>query len=144
MIIFFYWLLCILSCVYAFIYGGKEGRIVSFLLILAAITTLLFYFDDSWIGINKVIFFIDLLLFLSLYIVCIWSAKNWLLWISGIQSAGVFTHIAAGIGIKYPPHVYQLFQGFWAVALIFVMVIGIHGNRVFYDKKFNFRENKSK
>lgn len=144
MIFLLYWLLCLVSCLYVFSYGGKEGRIVTLLLMISTISTYWVYENNTWAGTNISVFLVDLFFFIGLLILTFRSDKNWIVWLTGIQLVGVMTHISAGIGISFPPRLYQLFQGFWAIPFIIVMIVAIHGNRVFYEEKFNFISEKQK
>jgi len=119
-------------CGYACWKGGRDGRLVSALLILAGIMTVVVkaLFDHTWAQTNIPVLVVDLSLLLALA----WVAKStryyWPVWICGLHLASIATHFGAGLldgGIK--PVVYYNMQSFWSIPELVIMVLGIATDR---------------
>lgn len=114
------------SCAYACFEGGKEGRWVSFLIIIAAVLSIpASYLDYGWHRVQLPVLAVDLLLLLGLGIVALKSRRYWPIWMAGFHLVSIITHAARGIQSELPPIIYFALQAFWSLPVLMVMVAGI-------------------
>lgn len=125
MISLIFWIMSLLGCLYVFIYGGQEGKLASFGYAAAVLFTMAIQKNGPLIEFDRGVFFIDLLFFIYLYLISIFSSYYWSLYIAGFQLAGVISHLTMLIIGSKTPKIIELFQGFWSIPIILSMVIGV-------------------
>lgn len=134
MIGFMFWLLCIISCTYSFLFGSIEGKLSSTLIFTATIATHILYTHQQWYEIHLFILVVDLFLLIFVYFLSLHSTKNWLLWMSGFLLVGVATHLSPVFSNLFNPRAYELLQGFWSIPVMLTMALGIFMNRTIHEK----------
>jgi hypothetical protein len=115
---------------YGTIAGGRTGKSVSLILLLAALATIpasIITWNSSFL--SWPILLVDLLCFLALLSVAFKSDKLWPLWLAGLQLCSVASHIAV---IMVPANlalIYDAINRFWSIPMLLIMVFGIHLDR---------------
>lgn len=125
MISLIFWIMSLLGCLYVFIYGGQEGKLAAIGYTFAVLLTMAIQRNGPLTEFDRDVFFIDLLFFIYLYCISMFSIHYWLLYIAGFQLAGVISHLAILIICSKTPKIIELFLGFWAIPIILSMVIGV-------------------
>lgn len=119
-------ILLLASCAYAFVFGGKEGRWVSLLLMSAAVLSIpAGHMDRGWSRVHVPVLIVDLLLLAGLLSVALRSRRYWPVWMAAFHLLSITTHIARMGEADLPPVVYFALQSFWSLPLLLVMVAGI-------------------
>lgn len=134
MIGYMFWVLCIVACVYSFLFGKIEGKLSSLLIFVATIATHILHEYQQWYELHVFIFTVDLLLLIFVYFLSLFSAKNWLLWMTGFLLVSVGTHLSTVFGYVFSARAYELLQGFWSIPVLLTMVLGIFLNRTIHEK----------
>ncbi|WP_083276697.1 hypothetical protein [Sphingobium phenoxybenzoativorans] len=118
--------LLLLSCGYAFLRGGRDGRWAAFLLMSAAMLTIpASWIDVHWASTNMAVFAVDLALLAGLLILALRSHSYWPIWMAAFHALSVCTHIATAINPVFVPKVYQALESFWSIPVQLVMPFGI-------------------
>lgn len=121
-----FWVLIILCCGYAALFGGAEGRCASILILAAVITTgLAQMLVPSWTATHLPILTIDVLLWLGLLRLMLNSRHYWPIWMAAAQTLTVTTHLATGFIADFDQGVYAGLGTVWAIPCLLSMVVGI-------------------
>lgn len=129
MSVFFLSLLA-MSCAYALIAGGWEGRVTIAIFLTAFAFTIMFNPGrNNWTQTNMAIMAIDSVCMLALALVAAASRRHWPIWVLGFQMAAVATHGATMTTSDVAARAYYAFSSFWSIAEMAVMVAGITFDR---------------
>jgi hypothetical protein len=121
-----FWLLALLSCVYAAVAGGRDGRWAAFMIMLAsALTVPAAHLDHSWGHIELARMAVDSALLGGLYGLMLQSRRYWPIWMTGFHLIAVVTHLSVLLAPHYTPAIYRGMQSVWALPVLLSMVIGI-------------------
>lgn len=118
--------LLLLSCGYAALRGGRDGRWAAFMLLAAALLTIpASWIDVSWSGTHMGVFGVDVLLLLGLFALAMQSASYWPIWMVALHLVSVATHLTTAIDPRFLPKAYQALASFWSLPMQLVMPFGI-------------------
>ncbi len=126
MVFLLFWTLVLLSCAYASITGGPDGRRASALVILASLASITGGGSENWIQTQYQVFIVDGIMLIALVAIALHSKSYWPIWMSAFQFNAVGTHIATFVSQDYAASIYRGLSGFWALPAILSMVIGIY------------------
>jgi len=114
------------SCGYAWVAGGREGRWIGLMVLVAATLSVpASYLDHGWSHTQLPVLGIDLLLLAGLLAMALRSRSYWPLWMVAFHLISVTTHAATIAQPALRPIVYFALQSFWSLPLLLVMVSGI-------------------
>lgn len=126
MVALFFWLLVALSCAYAAIFGGRDGRCASLLIVLAATSSAWVQTSAAqWSTSNLVVMAIDAGLLAGLVVLMITSLSFWPIWMAASQLMTVLTHVATLLIFGFKPNIYAALATVWVIPCLMSMVIGI-------------------
>jgi hypothetical protein len=120
----------VLCALYAAINGGRTGRagaaifIVATLLSAAAATM-----NPSRATTSYGLFAVDGGCLIALIILALNSSRYWPIWAMGFQTVAVATHMATLWIPDFVPKSYQALLSFWAIPILWVMVMGTRKDR---------------
>ena len=120
-----FWTLSILSCVYAFFTGGREGKWAALVIICASAASMVGPETKSWIETQLAVALVDTVTLAAMTAIALHSRAYWPIWMAAFQLNTVATHLATFIAQDYGPALYQGLGGFWAIPGQIAMVIGI-------------------
>lgn len=120
-----FWLLVFACCGVGARYGGRTGRWVAAIYVLACLATLVAWWSLSdWRRTHIPTFCIDLVLLVVLVAVVLKSRRWFPIWMCGFHLIAVLSHLASLFVSGYAFKVYFLLQGFWSVPILFAFAIG--------------------
>lgn len=121
-----FWGLTLTCCGFAAAYGGRAGRQVAALYVLACLATMAAWLVQlAWTHTHYAIFAVDCALLVALVAVALGSDRWFPTWFAGFHLVAVVSHLASIIAPGFAPKVYFLLQGFWSVPMLLSLVIGV-------------------
>jgi drug/metabolite transporter superfamily protein YnfA len=121
-----FWLLTLLGCSYAAAFGGRDGRWAVFLIISATLLTIpAMLLGRAWRQTEVGILAVDLLLLVSLYVLCLRSRRYFPIWMTGFHLVAVTTHVSTLLAPEFTPRVYRALESVWAIPITVSMILGI-------------------
>jgi hypothetical protein len=125
-----FWLLALLSCVYAATFGGRDGLWAASLIIAASVLTVpAAHLDHSWGQVETARMGVDIALLVGLYVLMLYSRHFWPVWMTGFHLIAVVTHVSVLLVPHYTPVIYRAMQSVWALPVLLSMVIGVAMDR---------------
>ncbi len=121
-----FWLLAILSCAYAFIAGGRDGKLAAIVIIAAALATMVGPETGDWIETQLAVSLVDTAALAAMIFITLRSKAYWTIWMTAFHLNAVATHLATLIASGFAAELYQGLSGFWAIPMLLSMVIGIY------------------
>ncbi|MBB6122436.1 hypothetical protein [Sphingobium subterraneum] len=121
--------LVLFCCGYSIIKGGRDGRTVSAMFILAGLVSIPAGSPQEWTHTNVWALLIDVLLLIGLARVALQTQFYWPVWMVGLHIGSIATHFAT-VGVKdLDPDLYFSMQSFWSLPELIIMAIGIAADR---------------
>jgi hypothetical protein len=121
-----FWLMTALTCAYALLNGGRDGRWAASLILTASVLSLPASLYGAHFGrFEPAVFTIDLGLLIGLYIVALRSRSWWPIWMTGFHLVAVVSHLATLISPNFVANIYFAAATFWAVPISLSMMIGV-------------------
>jgi hypothetical protein len=125
-----FWMLALLSCSHAILFGGRDGRWAAFLILIASGLTLpATLLDQAYWETELTILAADLFLLGGLYAVMLASRRYWPIWMVGFHLVAVVTHLSTLIVPDFTPRMYRAMESFWAIPVLLSMLIGVELDR---------------
>jgi hypothetical protein len=125
-----FWLLAVTSCIYAIVFGGKDGRLAALLIIAASVLTVpAAHMGRAWGELETARLMVDLGLLLGLYVLMLSSRRYWPIWMTGFHLIAVATHVSVMIAPGFTPQIYRALQSFWAIPVLLSFMIGVELDR---------------
>ena len=120
-----------LTCLYAWAYGGWEGRWLSTMLVLAAVISPFaqFHHSKNWIEPQYGVFAIDLALLIGMTTVAYRTDRYWPLWMLAFHLLSVLTHVVVMLDQQVFARAYQSAAAFWSIPIQLIMALGVMLNR---------------
>lgn len=120
----------LLCSVYASINGGRTGKIGAAIFISATVlSSAAALINPNWAGISWGLLAVDSGCLLALLILALTSDRYWPIWAMGFQTVAVATHFATLSAPDFVPKSYQALLSFWAIPILWVMVVGTRKDR---------------
>ncbi len=134
-----FWLMTLSACSYAAILGGWEGKWTTALILSATSGTFLSetVVDLNWQQTNSMVFVVDVVMFVGMYVVAAKSRRWWPLWVAAFQLNSIAAHLATVLSPSFSSAVYNGFEGLWAFPGQILMVYGIWRDRI-GQYRFNY------
>lgn len=121
-----FWILTLLCCGFAALFGGRAGRAVAIIYIAAVAATSLATRDPkAWSDPHLPALAVDLVLLAALLWVALRADRWFPLWFTGFHLVAVISHLASIFAPGYAPKLYFLLQSLWSVPMLLTLVIGI-------------------
>lgn len=118
--------LTIVSCGTAALLGGKDGRWIAFLYVIAvAATRVAFGINSHWSHPQIPVMMIDIALLIGLLAVTLNSRRYWPIWITAFHVLTVAAHFEALLVPAYGYRVYFLMESVWSVPKLIVLLFGV-------------------
>lgn len=114
------------SCGTAALLGGRDGRWVAFLYLLAIVGT--HYARravPSWASPHVPVFFVDLALLVGLVVVAMNSRRYWTIWIAGLHVLTVASHASVWFIGSFDARAYFVMESVWAPVKLVILLIGV-------------------
>jgi hypothetical protein len=125
-----FWLLTLLCCSHASVFGGRDGRWASFVWLAAVLLTIpAARLGKSWGETEVWILVVDVLLLASLYTVMLTSRRYWPIYMTGFHLVAVVTHFATMVVPSFTPRLYRAMESFWSIPLLLSLLIGVELDR---------------
>jgi hypothetical protein len=125
-----FWLLVLISCGHATIFGGKDGRWAAALIIAASVLTIIAArMGGNWGDLELARMVVDLGLLLGLYVLMVISRRYWPIWMTGFHLIAVITHLSIMIAPGFTPQIYRALQSFWAIPVLLALLLGVELDR---------------
>ena len=121
-----YWSLLALTCVYAFIRGGRDERVAAIVSLLASVITafVLSPWGQRYSQIEAGELFVDLSVLAAFILVALRSDRFWPLWVAGLQLTSSLAHLMKGIHIDLLPQAYAAATKFWSYPILVIILVG--------------------
>jgi hypothetical protein len=121
-----FWMLTILSCSYAGLQGGRDGRRAAVMIVGAATLTIPASYIGGYFGrLEPAVLAVDVALLVGLYLLAIYSRRWWPIWASGFHCLAVLSHLSAAIVTGFVADVYFAASSCWAIPTLVSIVAGI-------------------
>lgn len=125
-----FWLLTLVGCGYASVFGGKDGRWVTGLILGASLLTIpATRLGQDWAKTEYLILAVDVGLLIGLVILTLRSDRFYLIWMTGFHLVAVITHLSTLWAAQFTPHIYRALEGLWAIPMTLAMIWGVHRDR---------------
>ncbi len=120
----------VLCTLYASINGGRTGRAGAAIFIVATIlSAAAATMNPSWATTSYGLFVVDGGCLIALIALAMNSSRYWPIWAMGFQTVAVATHMATFWLPELVPKSYQALLSFWAIPILWVMVVGTRKDR---------------
>ena len=121
-----FWILTLLCCGFATLFGGRSGRAIAIIYIVAVAATALVTRDpQAWANPHLPALAVDVILFAGLLRVALRSDRWFPLWFVGFHLVAVASHLASILAPGFAPKLYFLLQSMWSVPMLLTLVIGV-------------------
>lgn len=121
-----FWALTLTCCAFAAAYGGRAGRAIAALYILACAATVgAWFLERDWTRTHVATFAVDALLLVALLRVALASDRWFPIWFTGFHLVAVVSHLASYIAPGFLLEIYFLLQAFWSIPMLLALVIGV-------------------
>ncbi|RYG88963.1 MAG: hypothetical protein EON59_02710 [Alphaproteobacteria bacterium] len=125
-----FWTLVLLSCGFAFLFGGVDGRRISIVYVAACLATLgALLVQADWSRTHWPTFAVDMVLLFLLWRIALRSRRWFATWFTGLHLVAVVSHAASMVVSSYAFKLYFFLQGFWSVPMLLTLVIGVELDR---------------
>jgi hypothetical protein len=127
-----FWTVALGTCMYAAWCGGKDGRWFAFFYLTACLLTLCAtWINFDWSSVNWLTFGIDFGLWLGLAWLALRSKHFWPIWVFGIHSITITTHLASLVRGSAPVQAYFILATMTSLPKLLIVAVGIHMDRRF-------------
>ncbi len=120
-----FWILVLVCCGFGAVYGGRDGRRLALVYVLACIATVpAGRLDRDWGHMHLAVLGVDLILLAALLWISLSSRRWFPIWFTGFHVAAICSHLATLLVPSYAPKVYFLLQGLWSLPMLLSFAIG--------------------
>lgn len=121
-----FWILTLLCCGFAAAFGGRSGRAIAIIYVVAVSATALATRDPkAWADPHLPALAVDLVLLAGLLWVTLRADRWFPLWFTGFHLVAVVSHLASIVAPGFAPKLYFLLQSLWSLPMLLTLVIGI-------------------
>lgn len=125
----FFWLLTLFGCVYAVLFGGRDGRWFTAVFLGCVLLTIPAQLVGSWHATQVWLMLVDALLLGCLIWLMLRSASYWPIWAAGCQLMTVLTHVVTLMLPHFTDLIYAGLSTVWVIPLMLFTIIGIELDR---------------
>lgn len=106
--------------------GGREGRWITCLYLLAMLGThYARLLQPLWAQPQTPVFVVDFLLLVGLVLVALSSDRYWPIWIAGLHVLTVAAYFEALAAPAYGYRIYFVLESFWSIPKLLILLIGV-------------------
>lgn len=121
-----FWVLSLACCGFAALFGGRSGRAIALIYLVAVAATSLATRDPkAWADPHLPALAVDLALLGALLWIALRSDRWFPVWFTGFHLVAVVSHLASILAPGFAPKLYFLLQSMWSVPMLLTLVIGI-------------------
>lgn len=121
-----FWALTFLCCGFAALFGGRAGRRIATITIMAVLATSLVTLDErSWLEPQIPALLVDATLFVGLCWIALRSDRWFPIWYAGLQLVAVASHFGSILAPGFAPKLYFLLQSVWALPMYVALIAGV-------------------
>ncbi|RSY90702.1 hypothetical protein DAH66_01665 [Sphingomonas koreensis] len=121
-----FWILSLACCGFAALFGGRTGRAVALIYLVAvAVTSLATRDPKAWANPHLPALAVDLVLLAVLLWVALRSDRWFPVWFTGFHLVAVVSHLASILAPGFAPKLYFLLQSLWSVPMLLTLMIGV-------------------
>lgn len=115
-------------CIYAWLRGGRDERIVATTCIAGTAATLLAIspLHQRYAGVEEGLMLVDLAILAGFVLVALRSDRFWPLWVAGLQLTTSIGHLLKGIDQDLLPRAYGAALQFWSYPILLILVVGTY------------------
>ena len=121
-----FWALVLLCCGYGAAYGGRDGRRLAVIYVVACVLTIpASRLDRSW-GVTQLpVLAVDLALLGSVAWLALRTSRWFPIWFAGFHLVAVTAHLATLIAPGFATKAYFLLQAVWSVPMLLSFALGV-------------------
>ena len=121
-----FWSLVLVCCGYGAAYGGRDGRRLAVIYVLACLLTVVASrLDHDWARTQPWVMAVDLLLMVALVWLALRSSRWFPIWFAGFHLVAVASHLASAVAPGFATKIYFLLQALWSIPMLLVFAIGV-------------------
>jgi hypothetical protein len=115
-------------CLYAWLRGGSDERIVAATCLAGTIATLLAIspLQRRYAGVEEGMMLVDLAVLAGFVVVALRSERFWPLWVAGLQLTTSIGHLLKGIDQDLLPRAYGAALQFWGYPILIILAVGTY------------------
>lgn len=125
----FFWLLTLMTCVFAVCFGGRDGRWFTMIFIGSVLLTIPAQLAGTWHQTQFWLAIVDLMLLAGLIWLMLESSRYWPIWVAACQLMTVLTHIVTLLLGNFSDRIYAGLSTVWVIPLMLFTIIGIELDR---------------
>lgn len=110
-------------CIYAFVRGTNDARIVAVTCVIANFAS--YALVSRYASVERGVMIIDILTLLAFTFVALRSDRFWPLWVSGLQLTTSMGHLLKGMDESLVPIAYAAALRFWSYPILIIVAVGI-------------------
>ena len=110
-------------CIYAFLRGTNDARIVAVTCVVANFAS--YALVSRYAFVERGVMVIDILTFFAFTFVALRSDRFWPLWVSGLQLTTSLGHLLKGMDESLVPIAYAAALRFWSYPILIIVAVGI-------------------
>ena len=115
-------------CIYAWLRGGSDERIVAATCLAGTVATLLAIspLHQRYAGVEEGLMLVDLGVLAGFIVVALRSERFWPLWIAGLQLTTSIGHLLKGVDQDLLPRAYGAALQFWSYPILVILAVGTY------------------
>jgi hypothetical protein len=115
-------------CLYAWLRGGADERIVAATCLAGTIATLLAIspLRQRYVGVEGGLMLVDLAVLAGFVAVALRSERFWPLWVAGLQLTTSIGHLLKGVDQDLLPRAYGAALQFWSYPILVILAVGTY------------------
>ena len=113
----------VVASAYAFARGGVPERLAGILLLVAAVTTRVFFLSslEPYLNVEVGILAVDVLLLSALVGLALYADRFWPIWLAALQALGAGAHLVKAIEPSVVSMAYAILVAVWSYPMILVL-----------------------
>jgi len=113
-------------CLYAWLRGGGDERVVAATCLAGTAATMLVIspLRQRYSGVEEGLLLVDLAVLAGFVTVALRSKRFWPLWVSGLQLTTSLGHILKGVDHELIPRAYGAALQFWSYPILIILAVG--------------------
>lgn len=121
-----FWLLLVVSCGAALVWGRKYERIAALVFIAATVASILTESpaEGRYNGIEMSDLIVDSGVLVAVVTIALMSDRFWPLWAAGLQLVDSMSHVLKAVDADLIPKVYGAAERFWSYPILLILLIG--------------------
>lgn len=125
----FFWMLTLFGCVFAVLFGGRDGRWFTAVFLGCVLLTIPAQLAGSWHATQIWVMLVDTLLLGCLIWLMLRSSHYWPIWAAASQLMTVLTHVVTLMMPDFIDLIYASLSTVWVIPLMLSTIIGIELDR---------------